>query len=276
MPKFFVLAMLCLVVACGASVETRTSASDDKVMVRVPAGEFVMGLSDAQERALVETQGASPGSFKFEKPAHTVNVAAFWIDRYLVTNQEYKKFIDANPDYAAPDTEIEQFQPLRWDARTRTFPKGRDYYPVVLVTWYDANAYCQWAGKRLPSEAEWEKAARGTDMRLYPWGSAWAKDKTAFGAGDAFDASPVGKFQSDASPYTAHDMVGNVWQWTSSLFEKYPYHANDGREDLNKAGERVTRGGMFAFGAAISRVNVRSKLEPSDKAASVGFRCAAN
>lgn len=271
---FVVLVCWALLAACGARAETRTSAADGKVMVRVPAGEFVMGITPEQVKTLVEKHGASPGGFDFEKPAHTVNVSDFWIDRYLVTNQEYKKFIDANPNYPAPDSAIEQLRALRWDDVTRTFPKGRDYFPVVLVSWFDANAYCAWAGKRLPTEAEWEKAARGTDGRLYPWGNDWASDKTASGQRGALDASPVGKFQAGASPYTAHDMVGNVWQWTSSLFEPYPYDASDGRQDPQTPGERAARGGMFAFGPAVSRVNARNKLEPNEKALSVGLRCA--
>ncbi len=275
MRRFLILvAALGLVVACGPSVETRTTPADDKVLVRVPAGEFTMGLTAEQEKTLIEKEGGSADGFNIEKPAHTVNVADFWIDRYLVTNAEYKKFIDANSDYPVPDTEIEQLKSLAWDGVARTFPSGRDFYPVVLVSWFDARAYCQWAGKRLPTEAEWEKAARGTDARLYPWGNEWGSDKSAAGQRGALDASAVGKFPSDASPYTAHDMVGNVWQWTNSLWKPYPYDANDGREDQNAQGERVVRGGMFAFGAAISRVNVRNKLAPTDKSLSVGFRCA--
>lgn len=273
MRTFFVLGAL-FIAACGPQVETRTNPTDGKTMVRIPAGEFRMGISAEQERMLIEKQRAAAGGFNFEKPDHTVNVAEFWIDRDLVTNQQYKKFLDANPAHPIPEIEIQQLKAWSWDPDTRTFPEGRDTHPAVLVTWADANAYCQWASKRLPSEAEWEKAARGTDGRLYPWGNEWGGDKTAFGARGATDASAVGKFSAGASPYTLNDMVGNVWQWTSSLFVNYPYNAGDGREDLAKAGERVTRGGMFAFGAAVSRANVRNKLVPTDKAISVGFRCA--
>ncbi len=278
MKHFSILAILCIAFfsACSPQVETRTSPTDGKTMVRVPAGEFKMGISGEQEKTLIEKQRAAAGGFEFEKPEHTVNVAEFWIDRDLVTNQQYKKFLDANPSHPIPDIELQQLKNWSWDADTRTFPKGRETFPVVLVTWNDANAYCQWAGKRLPTEAEWEKAARGTDGRLYPWGNDWGGDKTAFGERGAQDAAPVGKYPAGASPYTVNDMVGNVWQWTSSLFEKYPYNANDGREDLQANGERVTRGGMFAFGAAVSRANARNKLVPTDKAISVGFRCASN
>ncbi len=271
---YFLLFTLFVFVACGPQVETRTNPTDGKTMVRVPAGEFRMGITAEQERALIEKQHAAAGGFEFEKPDHLVNVAEFWIDRDLATNAQYKQFLDAHPTRAVPDHELAQLKAWSWDAATRAYPQGRDTYPVVLVTWDDANAYCQWAGKRLPTEAEWEKAARGTDGRLYPWGNEWGNDKTPYGEKGGGDVAPVSKYRAGASPYTLNDMVGNVWQWTSSLFSKYPYQANDGREDQSKMGERVTRGGMFAFGAAVSRVNVRNKFEPTGKAISVGFRCA--
>ncbi len=276
MKRILLFAAIFIFAACGAQVETRTSPTDGKTLVRVPAGEFKMGITAEQEKRLIEKQRAAAGGFEFEKPEHVSNVAAFWLDRDLVTNQQYKKFLDANPSRSVPDIELEQLKAWSWDAATRNFPAGRETYPVVLVTWDDARAYCEWAGKRLPTEAEWEKAARGTDGRLYPWGNDWSSDKSAFGERGAQDAAPVGKFPAGASPYTVNDMVGNVWQWTSSLFEKYPYNANDGRENLQAQGERVTRGGMFAFGAAVSRANARNKLAPTDRAISVGFRCAAD
>lgn len=268
------LVVLVCLAACGAQAETRTNPGDGKALVRVPAGEFTMGVTPEQEQALIKENGSAAGSFEFEKPSHTVNVADFWIDRDLVTNIQYKKFLDANPTHPIPATNIEQLMAWNWNPDTRSFPKERDTFPVVLVSWDDANAYCKWAGMRLPTEAEWEKAARGTDGRLYPWGNAWDDSKSASGRRGATGASPVGRFPSGASPYTVNDMVGNVWQWTSSAFREYPYSATDGREDSDQTAERVVRGSMFAFGSAISRTNVRNKLEPDDKAISVGFRCA--
>lgn len=276
MKRFLLVLTIFLFAACGPQFETRKSPVDGKTMVRVPAGEFTMGISDAHEKMLIEKQRAAAGGFDFEKPEHKLNLAEFWIDRELVTNIEYKMFLDANPAHPIPDIDLAQLKAWSWDERKRTYPEGRERMPVVLVSWHDAHAYCQWAAKRLPTEAEWEKAARGTDGRLYPWGSEWGKDKTAFGERGATDASRASSFPAGTSPYGATDMVGNVWQWTSSLFEKYPYAANDGRENLHAEGERVARGGMFAFGAAVSRANVRNKLDPNDKAISVGFRCAAN
>lgn len=270
---FLVLVGILFAAACSPQIQTRTNAQDGQVMVHVPAGEFKMGTSDAQVQTLTAQHVAANG-FDSEKPGHTVNVGEFWIDRDLISNAAYKKFLDANPAHPVPDIDLTQLKGWSWNAQTRTFPTGRENMPAVLVTWSDANAYCQWAGGRLPTEAEWEKAARGTDGRLYPWGNDWDKTKTPFGEKGSTDTAPIGSFPGGASPYGANDMVGNVWQWTGSLFMSYPYQANDGREDLTKAGERVTRGGMYAFGPAVSRTNVRNKFATEDKAISVGFRCA--
>lgn len=275
LPSPVSLVVLVLVlVACGGQVETRTSAIDGKVMVRVPGGAFKIGTSDALAQELTEQYQTTGGALKGEQPEQTIQLPDFWIDQNLVTNAEYKKFLDANPNQAVPALDLDAVRPWNWDAGTRTFPAGRENYPVVLVTWDDAIAYCKWAGKRLPTEAEWEKAARGTDGRLYPWGNAWDETKTTVGKIGAKDASPVGQFPGGASPYGAYDMVGNVWQWTSSLDQSYPYVATDGREDLKGAGKRITRGGMYAFGPGISRTNIRNAIDPQSRAISVGLRCA--
>jgi formylglycine-generating enzyme required for sulfatase activity len=144
----------------------------------------------------------------------------------------------------------------------------------VLVTWGEASAYCAWSGGRLPTEAEWEKAARGTDGRIWPWGNTWDAAKANTAEGKREDATPAGQFTAGASPYGALDMAGNVWQWTSSLDAPYPYRAGDGREDPARPGARVVRGGAWMFGAAIARPAMRNRLDPDSRAISVGFRCA--
>jgi formylglycine-generating enzyme required for sulfatase activity len=274
--KIFLMIMGCalLLAGCGTQVETRINPTDGKAMVRVPAGEFTMGISDAQIQLLVDKHGASVNGFEFEKPEHKVTLGEFWIDRDPVTNAEYKKFLDANPARPVPDIELAQLKGWSWDPAGRSFPPGRENFPAVLVTWQDASEYCKWAGMRLPTEAEWEKAARGTDGRMYPWGTEWSGSKTAYGERGTTDSAPIGSFPAGASPYGANDMVGNVWQWTGTLYKEYPYRADDGREEQATAGDRATRGGMFAFGAAVSRANVRNRLDPTNKAISVGFRCA--
>lgn len=268
------MSSMLVISACSAQVQTRTNAADGKVMVHVPAGEFRMGTTDGEQKLLVDTLNAQPTGFVLEKPAHTATVGEFWIDREPVTNAEYKKFLDANPTHPVPDTDLTQLKGWSWDSTTRNFQAGRENLPVVLVDWNDANDFCKWAGGRLPTEAEWEKAARGTDGRMYPWGDTWDKSKTAYGESGSSDAVAVGSFPTGASPYGANDMVGNVWQWTSSLLIPYPYNATDGREDPTKTGDRVIRGGMFGFGPAVSRTNVRNALPPTDKVISLGIRCA--
>ena len=177
-------------------------------MVLIPAGDFVMGTSPEEARTLAEQYGVHPTLFLGEAPRRKVFVKPFWIDRYPVTNAQYKRFIDATKRHA----------PYGWQARD--IPEGAGDHPVTCVGWQDADAYARWAGLRLPTEAEWEKAARGTDDRLYPWGSEWRDDATridnlAWPQTRAL-TTPVGAFPAGASPYGVLDLCGNVAQWTST------------------------------------------------------------
>jgi formylglycine-generating enzyme required for sulfatase activity len=258
----------------GQQVVTKTNPIDGKMMIRVPAGEFRMGTSAQQQSDLAARFSLRAGVLGSESPQETVSVAEFYIDQDPVTNAEYKKFLDSNPDQGVPFLADAIAQSLDWDGTKRTFPAGRDQYPVVLVTWQEANAYCKWAGGRLPSEAEWEKAARGTDGRFWPWGDDWDSGRANTAESNLKDASPVGQFPKGSSPYGALDMVGNVWQWTSSLDKPYPYNPNDGREDLQAPGLRVTRGGSWLFGGVVARAAMRNGFEPTNASLSIGFRCA--
>ncbi len=258
----------------GPQVITRTNSMDGNVMVRVPSGDFRMGTTSDQQVALAQEFSFAAGLLGSESPQQTITVGEFYIDRTPVTNVEYKRFLDANPDQPVPFLADAIAQSYNWDKGTRTFPAGRDQYPAVLVNWYQANAYCKWAGGRLPTEAEWEKAARGTDGRTWPWGNAWDATKANTVESGRQDATPVGRYPTGASPYGALDMVGNVWQWTSSLDKAYPYNAADGREDPNATGMRITRGGSWLFGAAVARVATRNRFEATDASLSIGFRCA--
>lgn len=165
-------------------------------MVLVPAGPFRMGTDN--ERADEQ-----------DRPQHTVNLPAFRIDKYLVTNAQYARFVAATGHRP----------PLDW--KDGHIPQGEQMRPVTMVSWYDARAYAKWAGKRLPTEAEWEKAARGTDGRRWPWGDKMdpARLNTYYNVGSAtnVDAYPTG-----ASPYGALDMAGNVDEWTADEFTPYP------------------------------------------------------
>jgi formylglycine-generating enzyme required for sulfatase activity len=220
----------------------------DIEFVEVPAGKFVMGTSIKDE------QGDD------EKPQHSVDIPYdYYMARFPVTNAQYGMYAKAKGI----------IHPVRgWEK------KGD--HPVVNVSWNDAMAYCQWLNDlqrnelpsgvvlRLPSEAEWEKAARGTDGLTYPWGNTFDKNKCNVDEGGKNDTTPVGAYSPQGdSPYGAADMAGNVWEWTHSLFKRYPYEADDGREDENVSGDHVLRGGSFIGTDQLARAASRYRGDPS-------------
>lgn len=216
--------------------------------------------------------GSADGS-QNELPVHEVHVDAFWIDRFPVTNERYLAFIESSG----------RIPPPNW--RGRNPDRKRLRRPVVDVTWEDARSYAEWAGKRLPTEAEWEKAASWDDVactkRRWPWGDQWAPGKANAGSGILAifrnrGPTDVGRFSpSGDSPYGVACMAGNVWEWTSSLFLPYPYVPNDGRENPHAAGGRVLRGGSWNNPPEQSRCTARLAL-PSRRVLDgvCGFRCA--
>ena len=224
-------------------------------MVLIPAGEFTMGTNDR---------------LPDEGPEHKVSLPAYYIDRYEVTNLQYKKFIDATS----------RKSPRHF--KNRTFPQGKADHPVTFVTWDDAQAYCQWADKRLPTNQEWEKAARGVDGRMFPWGNEFEMHRAntpmrwsklgAFG-----DTSPVGAFAEGVSPYGLYDMSGNVWEWTASWYQAYPGN----KTPSESYGERykVLKGGswwdcsFYQCGISAPVFN-RSFFARKTANDTFGFRCA--
>jgi serine/threonine-protein kinase len=221
---------------------------DNAEMVYIPAGTFTMG----------DTHGEGLPN---ERPGHPVSLPAFWVDRTEVTNTQFVQFARAAG-----------FRPRPALLREA---QGKADHPVVHVTWEDAVAYCRWAGKRLPTEAEWEYAARGTDGRRYPWGDTWDPSRARFeGNNGGQTTAPVGSYPAGASPFGVLDLAGNVWEWTSSLERPYPYVASDGREDPAAPGQRVTRGGGWRFRPGALRTTVRWGLEPTNQRPVIGFRCA--
>jgi formylglycine-generating enzyme required for sulfatase activity len=233
----------------NATTGTEWSApTDGRPMVWIPPGEFQMG-SPASE------SDREPD----EKP-HPVKMASgFWLDSSEVTYRAFQKFVLANPGWQKNNIDA------RWhdgtylaDWKANTFPPGKADAPVVNVNWYAARAYAAWAGKRLPTEAEWEYAGRAGTRSAYWWGEAFNPD--------AFSGAAK-------HPWGLAGMLGGVWEWTSSLYRSYPY-VNDARNDSSAAGQRVFRGGAAANGPAIVRSANRNYSAPEKSSDILGFRCA--
>lgn len=239
--------------------------------IHVPAGPFLMGTKADVAQDLFGKFGTDyvpRVALDAELPQHTVTVSDFYISRYPVTNEEYKAFVD-DTEHPIRVQDDEFSRGYNWDVQ-RTYPPGKEKYPVGMVTWQDARAYCKWVGVRLPTEAEWEKAARGVDGREWPWGD-WEEGRC--NCGDSLELVPTGYFSSGSdSPYGVSEMAGNVFEWCGSLFRAYPYRADDGRENMTVEGERVVRGGPAGPWILKSRCAFRQGNEPGDFGFSIGFR----
>jgi formylglycine-generating enzyme required for sulfatase activity len=213
-------------------------------MILIPSGFVTLGSDDPNDP---------------ERPVNRVMVEAFYLDQYEVTNLEYKQFCDATGHSF----------PHNWTEKT--FPKEVKKYPVTEVNWQDASAYARWAGKRLPTEAEWERAAKGPNATLYSYGNAYDSGKANT---ETRKTTSVGSYAPNG--FGAYDLTGNVAEWTGSLFKPYPYKASDGREELGTAGPRVVRGGHSSSGIRGSRCLVRTGIPADQPSRTVGFRCARN
>ncbi len=227
-----------------APVQLITSA-----MVEIPAGAFTMG-----------SDKGSPES----GPAHQVDVPAYKIDKFEVTNADFKKFVDAT----GYRTDAEKAGDKNWSA----FAAGKDNHPVVKVSWNDAGAFCQWAGKRLPAEAEWEKAARGTDQRAYPWGNDWDPQKANVKESGLRGTTAVGSYPAGASAAGVMDMAGNVWEWTSDLAKPYP--GNTTASKLYGPNLYIIRGGGWFDEKAQVASYYRNSAVATTANDDLGFRCA--
>jgi formylglycine-generating enzyme required for sulfatase activity len=220
------------------------------LMVTIPAGEFTMGNDQGREE---------------ERPAHTVFVDAFEMDLFEVTNEDFAKFVDET-GYV---TEAEKAAD---GATWRTRGEGKERHPVVEVSWSDAVAYCQWLGKRLPTEAEWEKAARGTEGLIYPWGNEWVPSKANTKDSGLRGTTVVGSFAESISPYGLFDMAGNVWEWTSDWYEAYP--GSDFQSEYFGQKYKVIRGGGWFAESDRVRTTYRSCTSVEATNDNLGFRCA--
>jgi formylglycine-generating enzyme required for sulfatase activity len=274
-------------------VVAKVMASDGTVlsgeMVFVPAGDFTMG---------------STTGYSNELPVHTVYLDAFYIDKYEVTNAQFQSFIDAGgyttQAYwsAAGWSECSWggwTEPLFWTAGTYHSGTAWPDFPVVGVSWYEAEAYANFAGKRLPTEAEWEKAARGTDQRTYPWGDSIDGSRANFvQSGDPYESSgyttPVGFFDgrlhpsplfqttNSPSPYGAYDMAGNAWEWVADWYQSdyYSVSPSSNPPGPSTGSSRVLRGGAWNGGSmSLARSACRYRYNPPyARNSGIGFRCA--
>jgi formylglycine-generating enzyme required for sulfatase activity len=238
----------------------------------VPGGPFTLGTSRDRIEELARLR--SRDELSLEDPAHRAIVPAYYIGRYPVTQAEYAAFVQAT-GRPVPYRSDPYSKAYSWDQSSRAFPSMLAEAPVVLVTWRDAAAYCRWIGGRLPSEAEWEKAARGVHAWEWPWGDTWLEGRCNSAEGGPRRTSRVGDYSPQGdSPYGVGDMAGNVWEWCSSLLRPYPYRADDGREDTAARGPRVLRGGAFDLPWPRVRAAARNAAGPDDSGYSIGFRVA--
>jgi formylglycine-generating enzyme required for sulfatase activity len=247
-------------------------------LLGIPAGAFTLGSNGIPAAA----------------PAHRLDLPAFWIGKYPATNAEYREFIAAG-GYLRNEWWTEAG--WRWlQSRPQSAPGfwndahfNAERQPVVGVSWYEAVAYCRWLGAatgrafRLPSEAEWEKAARGSaDARKFPWGDRYEANRANTAEAGVGTTTPVDAFPSGASPYGVLDLAGNVFEWTQSqwgrnwqeLEYQYPYRADDGREEGAGSAARVMRGGSWFNPYYEAHISNRSRFLPGSRGSNIGFRVA--
>jgi formylglycine-generating enzyme required for sulfatase activity len=224
-------------------------------MVLIPSGEFVMGSSAASD----------------ERPAHRVYLDAYYLDAFEVTISRYAKFIESVTTQQAPH---------QWNTVNLTEDGDR---PVIGVNWSDADAYCRWTEKRLPAEAEWEKAARGTDGRKYPWGDEDPGENVAnFGrccGWSGFELlAVVGTHPAGKSPYGAFDLTGNVWEWVADWYDPQYYKTSPDRNPRGPSSgrDKVIRGSSWSNRVSDLRASIRDRVSPTYRNYSIGFRCAAS
>ncbi len=237
-------------------------------MVLIPEGEFIMGASERHGRIGIEV-GVDA------MPEQRIYLKSFYIDKYEVTVAQYGRFI----------IDTGHTEPSLWGPiYAKDYPPVRDNDPISNVSWYDADSYCRWAGKRLPTEEEWEKAARGTDGRRFPWGNEWEKEianteeyvRAHQKPGEhkyTYTVAKVGSFKGDVSPYGIYDMGGNVMEWTSSWYKPYP--GSELKRPTFGETLKVARGGAWMVPAVIFSFAFNRYFNPPDKGGPhFGIRCA--
>jgi formylglycine-generating enzyme required for sulfatase activity len=264
MPSLHVILVGLALWLVGPLHAAEPAGKDGAPMILVPAGPFPMGVP----------KGDRDGG-RDEYPRHQVDLDAFYIDKHEVTNGRYQQFVKAT-GHRTPQHPTNQARTLWKDAKVSDTVAER---PAVNVDWHDAEAYCAWAGKRLPTEAEWEKAAKGTEDRRFPWGNVeptakhlnfnqqWIGEKTLM---------PVGSYELGKSPYGAYDMAGNVWEWVADWYDPAYYEKSPAKNPKGpeKGTDKVLRSSGWAVETPLVRIFTRVKSDPLIRNESTGFRCA--
>ena len=270
---------------------TKAREKIEPLMVYVPAGSFLMGMSDREVERLARNSELAKrwrdkGYFAREQPQRVVTLGGYFIGKFPVTVGEFRVFVEADGYWNRQwwtdagwkwREAVGREKPEYWEDAKWT---GDDRLPVVGVSWYEGYAYCQWLGGvvhgkyRLPTEAEWEKAARGTDARLYPWGEEFEARRCNTRASEKGGTVPIGQYGPEgSSPYGCEEMAGNVSEWTMSQFRPYPYERDDGRNEARGEVERVTRGGSWYKPVLRARTACRGMNDPFFADNDLGFRC---
>jgi sulfatase modifying factor 1 len=235
----------------------RALAGDTDGMVLIPAGEFTMGRTRLTPD---DSTRMRPRVLLDDRPAHKVWLDTYYLDAHEVTNREYAKFVSATA----------RRPPYHW--RSGQYPRAEENLPVFNVSWDDANAYCRWAGKRLPTEAEWERAARGAREGLaYPWGDKMEKGKAQYNV----ETGPVAVGRFPASDFGLFDMAGNVSEWCSDWFDREYYQSSPARNPRGPESGmyKVIRGGAWSDEAARTTVFFRNWVRPTQTTPNIGIRC---
>jgi eukaryotic-like serine/threonine-protein kinase len=276
----FVIVMLSLTLSGCAANATQTRMADGMLMVSVPAGNFTMGEAAKDTAAECQKYGGNDcplSQFTDAEPPHTVYLDAYWIDKIDVTNAMYAKCVGAGACQ----------KPLVLRSETHPSYYGNpqfDNYPVIYVNWDMAGKYCQWAGAQLPTEAQWEKAARGTDDRIYPWGNHSPTCSLTNFSHCKNDASAVDSYPAGASPYGVLDMAGNVLNWVNDWYDPNYYASSPASNPTGPASgkDHVLRGAAWAEWEGYIMATGRNIYDPAAQPGTdpkmlewVGFRCAA-
>jgi len=249
---------------------TLVRPADEMQMVYVPEGEFAMGADASRGLAVCRSiqPSCDPLWFSAEEPIHDVYLDAFWIDQTEVTISMYARCVEAGACELPEETSSRSRPNYYYSAELANFP-------VIRVTWFDAQAYCLWAGARLPTEAEWEKAARGTDGRYYPWGDDAPHCLLANISGCLGDTEAVGSHLEGASPYGALDMAGNVSEWVTDWFMSGYFSHSPASNPPGPIGgtSRVVRGGEYGGALYGLHASARGAYQPEATSSGIGFRC---